>query len=143
MNTPVQAKVEIENVSKGYGEEWDWQQVIDNVSLTLPAGKLTAIVGPSGCGKSTLVNLVAGFESPDSGTISVNGDIVKGPSRERMVVFQETALLPWLTTFQNIAFGPKIRKDKPRQQIASEIEGLLETSRQVPYSVIGRHAKTC
>jgi len=127
MNTPIQAKVEIENVSKGYGEEWDWQQVIDNVSLTLPAGKLTAIVGPSGCGKSTMVNLVAGFETPDSGTISVNGDIVTGPSRERMVVFQETALLPWLTTFQNIAFGPKIRKDKSKAQIASEIEGLLET----------------
>lgn len=127
MNTPQQATVEISNVSKGYGEQWDWQQVIDDITLTLPAGKLTAVVGPSGCGKSTLVNLVAGFEFPDSGTISVNGEEVKGPSRERMVVFQETALLPWLTTYQNIAFGPRIRKDKSKAVMDKEILGLLDT----------------
>lgn len=127
MNTAVQATVELSNVRKGYGEQWDWQQVIEDVSLTLPAGKLTAVVGPSGCGKSTLVNLVAGFEFPDQGSIAVNGELVKGPSRERMVVFQETALLPWLTTYQNIAFGPKIRGDKSKDAIQSEIQGLLET----------------
>lgn len=127
MNEPKQATVEISNVSKGYGEQWDRQQVIDDISLTLPAGKLTAVVGPSGCGKSTLVNLIAGFEFPDKGSISVNGEEVKGPSRERMVVFQETALLPWLTTYQNIAFGPRIRRDKSKAVMDKEILGLLDT----------------
>ena len=121
-----QATVEIRNVSKGYGDEWERLQVIEDISLTLAPGELTAIVGPSGCGKSTLVNLVAGFEQVDSGSIELNGVRVRGPSRERMVVFQETALLPWLTTYQNIAFGPRIRRDKGKAEIQREIQALLE-----------------
>ena len=61
------ATVEIKGVNKGFGEEWQREEVIANFNLTIEPGQLTMVVGPSGCGKSTLVNLVAGFEVPDSG----------------------------------------------------------------------------
>lgn len=118
--------VEFRNVAKGYGEEWDRQQVLEDVTLTVASGELTAVVGPSGCGKSTLVNLAAGFEQADSGAIELGGKPVTGPSHERMVVFQETALLPWLTTYQNVAFGPKLRGEMSGQELDAEVNRLLD-----------------
>ncbi len=118
--------VVLKNVNKGYGEEWDWADVIFDMTMDLPAGKLTAIVGPSGCGKSTLVNLIAGFEQADSGEITIDGEPITGPSKDRIVVFQETALMPWLTTYQNTVFGPKIRGDMSDSEIQSEANRLLE-----------------
>ena len=89
--TATQASVEIKDVCKSYGEEWERQEVIKDLTLDVLPGKLTVVVGPSGCGKSTLVNLIAGFERPDRGEILLNGRRVTGPSRDRMVVFQESA----------------------------------------------------
>ncbi|MCY4220341.1 MAG: ABC transporter ATP-binding protein, partial [Thiotrichales bacterium] len=107
------------------GEDWSWQQVIESVSLDLPPGQFTAVVGPSGCGKTTLVNLLAGFERADEGSIVVDGRTVSGTSRDRMVVFQESALMPWLTTYQNVAFGPKLRGDMRGAALDREIDRLL------------------
>ena len=109
--TATQASVEIKDVRKSYGEEWERQEVIKDLTLDVLPGKLTVVVGPSGCGKSTLVNLIAGFERADRGEILLNGRRATGPSRDRMVVFQETALIPWQTTYQNVVFGPKLRGD--------------------------------
>lgn len=118
--------VELRNVSIGYGEAWERQEVISDLSLTIPAGELTAVIGPSGCGKTTLVNLIAGFEHPDSGRILINGREVTGPSHDRMVVFQETALLPWLTAAQNVAFGPKTRGEMQGEELSRQINRLLD-----------------
>ena len=71
--TVSQASVEIKQVCKSYGEEWERQDVIKDLTLDILPGKLTVVVGPSGCGKSTLVNLIAGFERPDRGEILLNG----------------------------------------------------------------------
>ena len=118
--------IEFRGVSKGYGEEWDWQDVVLDLSMEVEPGKLTAVVGPSGCGKSTLVNLVAGFEFPEKGQILLNGKKISGPSHDRIVVFQETALMPWQTTYENLIFGPKIRGDMDKQALHDEALRLLE-----------------
>ena len=67
------------------------------------------MIGPSGCGKSTLIQLIAGFESPDSGSITMNGKPINGPGKDRLVLFQESALFPWMTTYDNIMYGPRAR----------------------------------
>jgi len=121
-----QGKLELRDVNKGYGEAWERQEVLTDMSLTIAPGDLTAVIGPSGCGKSTLVDLIAGFERPDSGEILLNGEPVTGPAHDRMVVFQETALLPWLTAYQNVAFGPKLRGDLKGEALDAEINRLLD-----------------
>ena len=118
--------VELKNVSKSYGEDWDLHSIITDFNLLVKPGKLTALVGPSGCGKTTLVNLIAGFEQPDEGSIIVADKPVTGPGHKRMVVFQETTLLPWLTTYQNVVFGPKIRGDLKGADLRSEAEEILD-----------------
>ena len=120
------ARVELKGVSKSYGEaRWEKQTIINNLSLEITPGQLTVIVGPSGCGKSTLVNLLAGFEQPDSGQILLDGVPVTGPSKERMVVFQETALIPWQTTYENVVFGPKCRGDLKGEALDQAATALL------------------
>ncbi|MBU1210751.1 MAG: ABC transporter ATP-binding protein [Alphaproteobacteria bacterium] len=123
--TAGKSKVELRNVSKSYGDEWEQQRVIDRLNVEIKPGELTVIVGPSGCGKSTLVNLIAGFEFPDSGEILLDDKPVTGPARDRMVVFQETALIPWQTTYQNIVFGPKLRGDLRGKALQQEADRLL------------------
>ena len=120
------ARVEIRGITKSYGEaRWEKQTIIQNLSLEIAPGLLTVIVGPSGCGKSTLVNLLAGFEKPDSGEILLDGVPIAGPSKDRMVVFQETALIPWQTTYQNVVFGPKLRGDLKGAALDKEATALL------------------
>ena len=120
------ATIELKNVSRGFGEEWAREEVIENFDLTVSPGSLTVIVGPSGCGKSTLVNLVAGFDFPEKGEILINGNPITGPGNDRMVVFQETALMPWLTSYQNVIFGPKLRGDMKDEDIEVEANAILE-----------------
>ncbi|MEP3672502.1 MAG: ABC transporter ATP-binding protein, partial [Hyphomicrobiales bacterium] len=120
-----QSKIEIKNLSKSYGDEWESEQVLENLDLMVNPGEMTVIVGPSGCGKSTLVNLIAGFESPDEGSILLDEKQITGPAKDRMVVFQETALIPWQTTYQNIVFGPKLRGDIKGAELKKRTEDLL------------------
>ncbi len=121
------SKLELINVSKSYGEDWEREEVLVNLDLEIQPGKLTAVVGPSGCGKSALVNLIAGFEHPDSGQVLLDGKPVTGPGRDRMVVFQESALIPWQTAYQNVIFGPQLRGDMSAAQMKEEADKLFET----------------
>lgn len=80
-----------------------------DIDLEIRPEEFVCIIGPSGCGKSTLLNLMAGLEQPTHGEIYRDGHLVKGPGPDRLVVFQEGALFPWLTVLQNVEFGLKIQ----------------------------------
>ncbi|MGD9867934.1 MAG: ABC transporter ATP-binding protein [Hyphomicrobiales bacterium] len=101
--------VEVVGVHKTYGAGPFEKPVIDQCSFDIEPGRLTVMIGPSGCGKSTLVKLIAGFERPTRGRVLSGGRPVTGPGRDRLVVFQETALYPWMTTEENVLYGPRAR----------------------------------
>jgi NitT/TauT family transport system ATP-binding protein len=109
------------NVTKSYGAGELSKDVVQNCSFTIDSGKLTVMIGPSGCGKSTLIRLLAGFDRPTSGTITIGSKPVIGPGLDRMVVFQESALFPWMSTYDNIMFGPRARgEDTPEMRSIAE-----------------------
>lgn len=99
--------LEARDISKSYGSGRFAKTVVDRCSFTVEDNKLTVMIGPSGSGKSTAVRLLAGFEQPTTGAVLLNGQKVTRPSHDRLVVFQETALYPWMTTYGNVIFGPQ------------------------------------
>ena len=105
-------EVLLEGVSKAYGDEYAARLVIDDCSFRIEEGKFTVLIGPSGCGKSTLINLIAGYERPTAGRITCDGKEIVGPTRDRLVLFQETALFPWMTIFENVIYGPTVQGRK-------------------------------
>jgi len=110
LRSAIQAgEIIVSHVSKIYGALQFTKEVVKDCSFTIERRKLTVMIGPSGCGKSTLIRLLAGFDVPTSGTITLNGQPVIGPARDRLVLFQETALFPWMTTYDNIMYGPRAR----------------------------------
>ena len=118
-------KLEIKNISKGFGEIYNREDILEDFDLKVMSTELLVLVGPSGCGKSTFVNLIAGFDKVDSGSIVMDGKEINKPGNDRMVVFQETALIPWQTTIDNITFGPLIRGED-KSTIKKDAETLLE-----------------
>jgi nitrate/nitrite transport system ATP-binding protein len=98
-------ELRLAHVSKGFGTNGARREVLADITLTVEEGEFVAIVGFSGVGKTTLISLLAGLLSPDRGSVSHAGKAVLGPSRERGVVFQSYALLPWLTAFENVALA--------------------------------------
>ena len=119
--TATGSEITVTNLSKTYGVGEFAKQVVQNCSFTIEHGKLTVMFGPSGCGKSALIRLLAGFERPSGGTITIGGKPVTGPGLDRLVVFQETALFPWMSTYDNIMFGPRARgEDTPETRAFAE-----------------------
>jgi len=115
--------IDIEGVGKRFKQrDGNDFQVLEDVSFTIREGEFVSLLGPSGCGKSTILNLLAGFEKTSQGTIKVNGGLIKEPGPDRVVVFQEHGLFPWLTVLDNVAFGLKQRGvgKKERNQLAME-----------------------
>ncbi len=115
---------------------------VQDVSLEIRPGEFVAVVGPSGCGKSTILNMVAGFLPSTRGEIIVGDQPVKGPGRDRGVVFQNFALLPWKTVIDNVGFGLKMRGiPKPeRDRIAREflaLAGLSHAADRYPNELSG------
>ncbi|MFG0318383.1 MAG: ABC transporter ATP-binding protein [Planctomycetota bacterium JB042] len=99
-------KISVREVHKTFvNDKGEEVHVLDGVNLSVVEGEFLAIVGPSGCGKSTLLNCVAGFETVSTGSIEIDDELVRKPSRKRVFVFQETGIFPWYSVWDNIAFG--------------------------------------
>ena len=96
------------NVSKTYRGQKD-VRALQDVSLQVDEGEFVALLGPSGCGKSTLLNVLAGFEKISQGQLLFDGTAIVRPGPDRGVVFQEAALFPWLTVWENVIFGPQVQ----------------------------------
>ncbi|MDQ1382860.1 MAG: sulfate/thiosulfate transport system ATP-binding protein [Actinomycetota bacterium] len=116
--------ISVRGVTKRFGEF----VALDDVSLDIPSGALTALLGPSGGGKSTLLRIIAGLESPDSGVVEIAGtDATTLPPQRRNVgfVFQHYAAFKHMTVFKNVAFGLEIRK-RPKDEVRKKVKELLE-----------------
>jgi NitT/TauT family transport system ATP-binding protein len=116
----------VEGVSKWFRTPRASVHALDNVTLTVAPGEFLCLVGPSGCGKSTLLDIIAGLTAPDSGNVFADGQPVIGPGRHRLVMFQESALFPWLDVFGNVMFGLKRDQSLTRQQKNEIAERHLE-----------------
>jgi NitT/TauT family transport system ATP-binding protein len=104
-------KLVVDGVSKRFTSSRASVEALENVSLEVAEGEFVCLIGPSGCGKSTLLDIMAGLTSPDRGEVRADGKLVVGPGRQRLVMFQESALFPWLDALGNVMFGLKLRPD--------------------------------
>jgi len=126
------SKLSIDKVSKSFRSRVGTVLALDRVSLSVAEAEFVCIVGASGCGKSTLLNIIAGLEKPDSGVVLADGKPVTGPGRERLVMFQEAALFPWLDVLGNVLFGLKLKPNltkKDRLDVAKYYLELVELTR--------------
>ncbi len=121
--TDAAVKLAVDGVSKWFRTPRADIHALDNVSLSVRDGEFVCLVGPSGCGKSTLLDIVAGLTKADTGSVQADGEPIEGPGRHRLVMFQESALFPWLTVLGNVMFGLKLKSElsgEERLQIAHE-----------------------
>ncbi len=108
MPTPV-AKLELRSVGLTYHGARGATPAVRDLEFTVAPGEFVCLFGPSGCGKSTTLGLIAGLEEPDTGEVLIGGRPITGPGRDRVVIFQEAALFPWLNVRDNVAFGLSAR----------------------------------
>jgi NitT/TauT family transport system ATP-binding protein len=132
----------LDAVCKRFGDGKHSQLVLDRISLAMHTGQFLALLGSSGSGKSTLMRLVAGLEQPSSGSISLDGQPVRGPGSDRGMVFQKYSLYPWLTAAQNVAFGMELQglersEIRERTGFYLEVVGLAEAARRLPRELSG------
>lgn len=130
MNTP--AALELKNITKRFGDV----VAVDSINLRVEQGEFFSLLGPSGCGKSTTLRMIAGFETPTSGQLYLDGQ--EGSElppfkRSTNLVFQSYALFPHLSVRDNVAYGPK-RAKKPKAEIGSLVEGALRTVKMLEYA---------
>lgn len=113
-------ELRFDRVAKTFGS----LEVIEQFDNTIHSGEIVALVGPSGCGKSTLLHMVAGLETPTSGSLSADAATIESPSPQRTLVFQEHALYPWLTLIDNVALALEFQ-NRPRALAKGEARQWL------------------
>ncbi|HWA84686.1 MAG TPA: ABC transporter ATP-binding protein [Opitutus sp.] len=137
------SKLSVQSVTKRFRSRKGDVHALDRVSLDVNEGEFVCLVGPSGCGKSTLLNIVAGLESADEGRVWCDGVPVTAPGRERMMMFQESALFPWLDALHNVLFGLRLKpglKSAERREIADfylRLVGLEKFRRSFVHELSG------
>ena len=135
--------IKCSNVVKSYTNlKGEHQEVIGGIDLDVSENEFVVLFGPGQCGKTTMINLISGLEQADSGTITVNNKVVDSPGSERGVVYQNINLFPWLTTMENVEYGPKIRgvrKEERRKkaQYYIDLVGLGGFEKAYPVKLSG------
>jgi len=132
----------ISGVSKSFGDGSRAKLVLDDINFELDSGEFVALVGSSGSGKSTVMRLIAGLERPSSGTITVDGNPVRGPGSDRGMVFQKYSLYPWLSAADNVAFGMRLQgrsraEVRERTGYFLEVVGLQDAANRLPRELSG------
>ena len=133
-------KIAVKDLKKGFASDQGLLPVIDDVSFEIADGEFVAIVGPSGCGKSTLLNVIAGFDPPDQGSVTVDGSLANGPSSKGILMPQQGSVFPWLTVQQNLMFGLNGHAPANRAEIADHyaaIVGLKGFELSYPHELSG------
>ena len=116
-------KLRADHLGVVYDRDGQSMPVLEDINLEVSNGEFICLVGPSGCGKSTLLNTMAGFLSPTSGSVAIDGETVVGPDPRRILVFQERGVFPWLTVEGNIGFGlSKLPRAEREQRIAHYVK---------------------
>jgi NitT/TauT family transport system ATP-binding protein len=136
----LKTKLRAQGISMTFKRDGKSTSVLDNINLEVGDGEFLCLLGPSGCGKSTLLNTMAGFLSPSSGEVRIDGEIVTGPDPRRIFVFQERGVFPWLTVEGNIGFGLfKLSKQEQEERIAHYIKlvGLVGFEKAYPQELSG------
>ena len=134
------ARISVQGLRKGFSTDQGALQVVDGVSFDVADGEFVAIVGPSGCGKTTLMNMIAGFDRPDEGTILVDGVRANGPSAKGILISQHGSVFPWLTVQQNLMFGLNGHAPREQQELADHyaaIVGLKGFEKSYPHELSG------
>ncbi len=128
-------KLEIKDVTKSFyrndGKQSTLINAIENIDLAVNDGEFVCLVGPSGCGKSTLLNILAGLDNPTKGQVVLNGRQISGTGPDRIMVFQENALFPWMKVIDNVEFGLKIAKVEKikRREIAMQYLDMMQLTK--------------
>ncbi|MEA5451801.1 nitrate ABC transporter ATP-binding protein [Leptolyngbya sp. CCNP1308] len=142
--SPDQGFLVFDQVSKGFPTAKGIFPVLENVNLTIQQGEFVCFIGHSGCGKSTLLSLVSGFQQATGGSVTLNGRPILKPGPDRMVVFQNYALLPWRTVFENVYLAVKtVWPNKPEAQKRAIVRdhlamvGLTEAADKRPDQISG------
>jgi len=136
----IKTKLQTEGIKMVFSHDGNSTPVLDEIDLKVDVGEFLCLLGPSGCGKSTLLNIVAGFISPTSGQVLIDGQVVRGPDPRRIFVFQERGVIPWQTVEGNIGFGLfKLPKQERVERIAHYIKlvGLQGFERAYPQELSG------
>ena len=108
--------IKVEDVSKRFITKHSDTETLSKVNIEFKPGEFICILGPSGCGKSTLLNIIAGLEQATAGRVTLNGRQVTGPGPDRVMMFQEAALFPWLNVIDNVEFGMKMAGIAPERR---------------------------
>ena len=137
--------IALQKVSQSYARgDGSVVQALQNIDLQIDGSEFVSFLGPSGCGKSTLLRLIAGLESADSGSLFLGDDVIVGPDQRRGLVFQDPNLFPWLTVWDNIGFGPRLKTHRPdRSRVAALIRlvGLEGFEKSYPHQLSGGMAQ--
>jgi NitT/TauT family transport system ATP-binding protein len=126
-------RISIASVTKRFETGDSVVTALEDVNLAVQDREIVTLVGASGCGKSTLLNLIAGFETPTVGQVLVDGQPIKGPGPDRGVVFQQTALFPWLSVEDNVAFGLSLRANQGKADRRQVVERMLQRTGLSPF----------